>query len=204
MKWTRSLALVLACLLTGIFHFTAFAGTPTQSPPKSDDEESQAAAYFTDVVLIDQDGRKLRFYSDLLKGKVVLINTIFTTCTGICPVMARTFSQVQEHLGARLGKDVHLISISVDPETDTPNRLKEFGSRFGARPGWHFLTGAKQNVDFALAKLGQKVEAREDHKALMLVGNEPTGLWKKAFGLADPIEIIKIVDSVIADQEPMQ
>src|SRR6185369_9293698 len=119
---------------------------------------SPAEKYFSDVELINQDGQKMRFYSDVLKDKVVVINTFFTTCTGVCPPINRNLEKVQEALGDRLGKDVFLISMSVDPETDTPSRLKEYSSRFHARPGWIFLTGKKENIDWALYKLGQYVE----------------------------------------------
>jgi protein SCO1/2 len=149
-----------------------------------------------------QDGRDMRFYSDLLQGKVVVISTMFATCTGACPVMGRTLAKVQTWLGERLGRDVHLISITVDPENDTPERLKALGETFGARPGWYFLTGEKANVEFALYKLGQRVENKEGHQSILLIGNEPTGLWKKAFGLSQAEAIIQIVDSVLNDQGP--
>jgi len=161
---------------------------------------SPAQRYFSDVELIDQDGRKLRFYSDVLKNKIVVINAFFTTCTSVCPPMNRNFERMQEALGERLGKDVFLVSISVDPETDTPARLKEYGRRFHARPGWLFLTGKKENVDWALYKLGQYVETKDDHTNIFIIGNEPKGLWKKAFGLAKPDELIKILDDVINDR----
>jgi protein SCO1/2 len=174
-----------------------------QEPPTasgSSAESSPAAQYFPDTVLVNQDGQEMRFYSDLLQGKVVVINTIFTTCTGICPVMSRTYSRLQDHLGDRLGRDVHLISISVDPENDTPQRLKAFGDAFGAKKGWYLLTGEKADVDLVLYKLGHYVEEKESHTAIMLMGNEPTGLWKKAFGLADSEELAAILDSVLEDQ----
>src|SRR5688572_29105534 len=91
---------------------------------------SAAEKYFSDVELIDQDGTKLRFYNDVLKNKIVVINTFFTTCTNICPPMNRNFEKMQEALGDRLGKDVFLVSITVDPATDTPPRLKEYSRRF--------------------------------------------------------------------------
>ena len=161
---------------------------------------SPAEKYFSDVELIDQDGKKYRFYSDILKNKVVAINTFFTTCTNICPPMNRNFEKMQEALGDRLGKDVFLISITVDPETDTPPRLKEYGRRFHARPGWLFLTGKKKNVDWALYKLGQYVETKDAHTNIFIIGNEPKGLWKKAFGLAKAEELIRILDDVINDR----
>ena len=164
------------------------------------DQKSPAEKYFSDVELVDQDGRKLKFYTDVLKGKVVAINTFFTTCTSICPPMNRNFEKMQEAVGDRLGKDVFLVSISVDPETDTPTRLKEYSKRFHAKPGWLFLTGKKENVDWALYKLGQYVEAKDDHTSIFIIGNEAKGLWKKAFGLAKAEELIKILDDVINDQ----
>ena len=161
---------------------------------------SPAEKYFSDVELLDQDGRTVHFYTDVLKNKVVIINTFFTTCTSICPPMNRTFEKIQEALGDRLGKDAFLISISVDPETDTPTRLKEYGKRFHARSGWMFLTGKKENVNWALYKLGQYVETKDDHTSILIIGNEPKGLWKKAFGLAKPEELMQIVEDVIADR----
>ena len=159
-----------------------------------------AEKYFSDVELINQDGEKMRFYSDVLKDKVVIINTFFTTCTGACPAINRNLEKVQEALGDRLGKDAFLISMSVDPETDTPSRLKEYSRRFHARPGWIFLTGKKENVDWALYKLGQYVETKDGHTTIIIIGNEPKGLWKKAFGMAKADELMKIVEDVIADR----
>jgi len=164
------------------------------------DQKAAAEKYFSDVELVNQDGEKVRFYSDVLKNKVVVINTFFTTCTSICPPMNRNFEKIQEALGDRLGKEAFLVSISVDPETDTPTRLKEYSRRFHARPGWMFLTGKKENVEWALYKLGQYVEAKDDHTSIFIIGNEPKGLWKKAMGLAKAEELIKIVEDVIADR----
>jgi len=162
--------------------------------------QSPAEKYFSDVELINQDGQKMRFYSDVLKDKVVVINTFFTTCTGVCPPINRSLERVQEALGDRLGKDAFLISMSVDPETDTPFRLKEYSRRFHARPGWIFLTGKKENIDWALYKLGQYVETKDNHTNIIIIGNEPKGLWKKAFGLAKADELMKIVEDVINDR----
>ena len=161
---------------------------------------SAAEKYFSDVELINQNGEKMRFYSDVLKNKVVVINAFFTTCTSVCPPMNRNLEKIQNALGDRLGKDVFLVSISVDPVNDTPTRLKEYSEKFHARPGWIFLTGKKENVDWALYKLGQYVEEKNDHSSILIVGNEPKGLWKKAFGLAKAEELLKIVDDVINDR----
>jgi protein SCO1/2 len=168
--------------------------------PAQPQPESAAQKWFSDVELLDQDGRKVRFYSDMLKGKTVVINAFFTTCTSVCPPMNRNLEKVQEALGERLGKDVFIVSISVDPTTDTPPRLKEYAQRFHARPGWFFLTGRKENVDWALYKVGQYVESKDDHTTVIVIGNEATGLWKKALGIAKPAELIPIVQSVADDK----
>ncbi|HEU4387573.1 MAG TPA: SCO family protein [Blastocatellia bacterium] len=169
------------------------------SAAASEGEMSPAHRYFTDVVLINQDGKEVRLYTDLLKGRTVIMNTFFTTCTSVCPPMTRTIERIQEWLGERLGKDALILSISVDPEVDTPPRLKAFADNFGVKPGWHLLGGKKENVQLALRKIGQFVEARDDHSTILIIGNERTGLWKKAFGLAKPSDLITVVESVLDD-----
>ncbi|HJQ34627.1 MAG TPA: SCO family protein [Pyrinomonadaceae bacterium] len=171
-----------------------------EQKPETKAEPTAEQKYFSDVELLDQDGRKVRFYSDVLKGKTVVINAFFTTCTSVCPPMNRNMEKLQESLGARVGKDVFLVSISVDPVTDTPPRLKEYAQKFHAGPGWTFLTGKKENVDWALYRVGQYVEDKNDHTSVIIVGNEATGLWKKAFGLARPAELLQIVQSVADDK----
>jgi protein SCO1 len=163
-------------------------------------EQSPAHKYFTDVELVNQNGEKMRFYSDLLKGKVVVINSFFATCQGVCLPLGRNLEKVQQALGEHVGKDVHIVSISVDPILDTPANLKEYAKKLHARPGWYFLTGDKQNVDFALNKLGQFVTDKQDHLNIFIIGNERTGLWKKAFGLAQSDELVKVVESVLNDR----
>jgi len=167
---------------------------------KTTAEESPAQKYFTDVELLNQDGKKVRFYSDVLKGKTVVVNAFFTTCTSVCPPMNRNMEKIQEVLGDRVGRDVFLVSMTVDPETDTPARIKDYAQKFHAGPGWIFLTGKKENLDWALYKLGQYVEQKDDHKTIFIIGNEPTGLWKKAFGMANVAELVQVVESVVNDK----
>ena len=98
--------------------------------------------------------------------------------------------------------DLRLLSISVDPERDTPAKLKEYADRIGAAPGWYFLTGPKDDVELALRKFGQKVDVRENHSNLFLIGNDSTGLWKKAMGLSKPESLMEVVASVLDDPGP--
>lgn len=167
-------------------------------------EPSGAQKYFTDTILINQDGEKMRFYSDLVKGKTVIIDSFFATCQGSCLPMNRNLEKVQEALGDRLGKDAYILSISVDPTVDTPPALKAYAKKLNARPGWYFLTGDKASVEFVLKKLGQFVDNKQDHLNIFIIGNDRTGLWKKAFGLAKSEEIVKVVESVINDKPTAQ
>jgi protein SCO1/2 len=160
---------------------------------------SRAHGYFTDVVLVNQYGEQMRLYSDLLKGKVVVIHSFFTSCEASCPVTIGSFARLQAWLGERLGRDVHLLSISVDPVTDTPAKLKAYAEQLKVKRGWYLLSGEPQNVKGALYKLGQYVETKEDHHNIIIMGNEPTGLWKKTFGLAQPQDLIQLLESVLQD-----
>lgn len=184
-----------AFLLFGFGLVTAHAQQPVTEP-------SGAQKYFTDVLLVNQNGEKMRLYTDLLQGKTVIINSFFATCQGSCLPLARNLQKVQEALGNRLGKDARIISISVDPEVDTPTALKAYANKLQAKPGWYFITGDKESVAFALKKLGQFVDDKQDHLNIFIIGNERTGLWKKAFGLAKSEDIVKVVDSVVNDQAP--
>ena len=173
-------------------------GTKAQQPATQAD--TPAHKYFTDVELINQNGEKMKFYSDLIQGKVVIINSFFATCQGSCLPLNQNLAKLQEALGDRLGRDVYILSISVDPAVDTPPNLKQYANKLKARPGWFFLTGSKENVNFALKKIGQYVDDKQDHLNIFIIGNERTGLWKKAFGLAKSDELVKVVDSVVNDQ----
>jgi cytochrome oxidase Cu insertion factor (SCO1/SenC/PrrC family) len=151
-----------------------------------------------DVELLDQDGRTVHFYSDLVRGKTVVVNFIFTTCTTVCPPLGATFARVQKELGERAGRDVQLISISVDPVTDTPERLKAWGEKFKAGPGWTLVTGAKPQVDELLRALSASAARREDHTPTVLIGNEAAGQWTRAYGLTSPAKLVQIIGDAAA------
>jgi len=150
-----------------------------------------------DVDVLDQEGNPLHFYSDLIKGKTVAINFIFTNCTTICPPLAATFARVQKEMGDKVGKDVHFISISVDPLTDTPERLKAWGAKFKAGPGWTFVTGNKQEMDKLLNALGASVSRREDHTPSVIIGNDLKSIWTRTYGLARTSQMIGLIENVI-------
>ncbi|HEX8424438.1 MAG TPA: SCO family protein [Pyrinomonadaceae bacterium] len=214
-KSLRLLTLTIVALACAALDASAqTTGTTQPTPPKAQTPAAPPAAkpdsnasamrataqkYFTDVELINQNGERMRLYSDVLKDRVVVINAFFATCQGSCLPMNRNLEKVQAAFKERLGKDLYIVSISVDPTVDTPAILKDYAKKLSAAPGRLFLTGEKANVDLALRKLGQYVAQREQHTNIFIIGNERTGLWKKAFGLAQPEELIKIVESVLND-----
>lgn len=151
-----------------------------------------SSARIPDVHVYDQNGKRLNFYSDLIKGKTVAINFIFTTCTTICPPLTATFRRVQQDLAAR-PLQVHLISVSVDPVVDTPERLLEFAAKFKAGPGWTFVTGDKSEIDLLLRALEVAVADKNDHTPMILIGNDPAAYWTRAFGLSSPTSLVKII-----------
>ncbi len=148
-----------------------------------------------DIELVDQNGKKVHFYTDLVKGQTVAINFIFTTCTTICPPLGATFARVQKEMA---GKDVRFISISVDPTTDTPERLKAWGAKFHAGDGWTFVTGDKPQVDELLRALGASTARREDHSPTILIGNDGHGIWTRTYGLANTTKLVQIISDVMA------
>jgi len=191
----------------------AFAGRAQESKPAEQCEQhkhndiglgaEKAALPFKtiaipDVAVLDQDGRRLNFYSDLVKGKVVAINFLFTTCTTICPPLAATFARVGNLGGARFGKEFTLISISVDPVTDTPQRLKAWAAKFNAKPGWSLVTGKKDEIDTLLKALGGYSARPQDHTPMALVINDDKGVWTRTYGLASSAKLLAVIDAAIS------
>jgi protein SCO1/2 len=153
---------------------------------------TQAAAYFPNVELLTQDGVKVHFFDDVLREKTVLINFLFTSCTAVCSPMTANLARVQKRLGERLGRDIVMISITVDPEIDTPSVLKNYATKFGAKPGWYFLTGSKANVDAVLSKLGGYVKDKNEHSSVVIVGNVAHGGWQKMLGIGNADAIANV------------
>jgi cytochrome oxidase Cu insertion factor (SCO1/SenC/PrrC family) len=137
-------------------------------------------AYFTDRELFTQDGRKVRFYSDVLKGRLVVINTIFTHCEDACPLITAQMNAVRLKLGPAFERDVHFVSISSDPVRDTPQALKKWAAKQSVDvPGWTFLTGKKADVDHILQKLGQWSQNIESHSTQLIAWNFATDRGRK-------------------------
>ena len=180
MKYSTVIALVAAlCAAPAVAHDGRHHQAPAQAKP--------AAATMPDLAVLDQDGKRLRF-SDLTRGRTVAINFIYTSCTTLCPMLTANFRKVQEDLGARVGRDISLISITVDPATDTPAKLKAFGAQFEAASGWSFVTGPKPTIDKLLLALGQVPGKPDEHTPLVMVRNDRVGGWTHVDG-NDPAAI---------------
>ncbi|MCU1295061.1 MAG: hypothetical protein JWP08_3911, partial [Bryobacterales bacterium] len=147
--------------------------------------------------LVTQDGKTVHFYDDLLKGKRVLINLMYTECGDSCPLETARLSQVTKILGDHLGRDIFFYSLSIDPKRDTPAELKSYADKFHAGPGWLFLTGNKADIELIRKKLGLGAKADENeltaHSTSIMIGNEPTGEWIRDSSMDNPQYIATIV-----------
>lgn len=155
-----------------------------------------------DVPVLDQDGRPRKFYSDLVRGKAVAINFMYTTCTTACPLLGVAFAGVQDRIAERVGRDVHLLSISVDPATDTPARMKAWGAQHGARAGWTLVTGARPDIVKLLRALGVTAGRKEDHPTFVLIGDDRRADWRRAWGLLPAAELIPLIEQALATGVP--
>jgi protein SCO1/2 len=184
-RWTSAVSVALllvlaplgAALLTGAKGATA------------------ARDYFTDTILVDQNGRSHRFYSDLIAGRVVIMNIIFTGCRSSCPIIMGRLVELQDLLGPK-SRDVSILSISVDPVLDTPQMLHAYADSLQAKQGWYFLTGEKNAVDTVLGRIGNRSSKPEDHNDVIVVGNDASGTWIKLTAIATTEDIARAVTEV--------
>lgn len=135
-----------------------------------------------DLMVSLQTGESKRFYSDLVKNKVVVMQFVFTQCGMVCPMLGVKFQGLQKRLGDQVGKDIHLLSISIDPANDTPEKMHQWAQQFQAGSGWNQVTGQKQDIDNILKSLQTFAPERESHSALLLLGNESADVWKRLDG----------------------
>ncbi len=148
--------------------------------------------YLPNVLLRNQDNQPVRFYDDLVKDKIVTINFFYAKCEEICPVVIANLARVQKLLGDRVGREIFMSSITLRPETDTPEALKDYSRMHGAQPGWSFLTGDRKDIELLRRSLGFTTpDANLDkditqHIGNVRYGNEPLMLWAACPGVARP------------------
>ena len=172
----------------------------TPIPERAAGGTRDARTYFTDLELQTQDARKVRFYSDMLEGRTVLINVIYTSCKDACPLITKQMLEVSRQIGPLFGKQVHFVSLTSDPKRDTPAALKAYAVKQGANvEGWSFVTGSKENVEHILKKLGQFSQNVEEHSTLLIAGNVPAKRWSKIRPDAPPVAIAERLHALAAE-----
>lgn len=164
----------------------------------------EAAVAVPDVTVTDHDNRKRRLYGDLLKGRTVAINFMYTSCTTVCSPLTATLAQVRKDLVARGLGDVQVVSITVDPQTDTPKVLKSYAGKFDAGAGWSFVTATPAELRRIQAAFGVPQVSREAHTPIIFVTNEPTGKWTRVYGLASARSISEAVAEARAETQRAQ
>lgn len=183
---------VWAAILLAVSAFAAPAVVAQQTQWRRD--------YFPNVVLQDQNGRDVRFYDDVLYGRVVAINFIYTNCTDICPLDTAQLRRVQQILGDRVGRDVFMYSISINPERDTPEQLQRFMRVYDVGPGWTFLTGSREDIELLQQRLGVRPpdpNNLREHDTSIILGNESTGQWIRRSSFENPQLLANILGQTL-------
>ena len=199
---------VSACVaLAGLLAFPVVAQEAEPDPhaqhrqmmkAKAEQQAQSAFLEIGDAQLITQDGEVKSLKSDILRDRIVIVDFVYTTCTTVCPVLSAVLTQVQAQLGNRLGTEVMLVSISVEPQRDTPARLKDYAQKLRAGDGWLWLTGDKLAVDEVLKDFGAYTPNFEDHPAMVLVGDAATGEWSRFLGFPGANHIVDKINEFAA------
>jgi protein SCO1/2 len=183
---------ISALALTSLVPTPAASAAPGAQPP--------GGADFPNPVLVDQEGRPVRFYDDVLRGDhTAVVNFIYAQCRDICPAVTANLVQVQDRLGERLGREIRMASISIDPARDTPAILKAYAASFGVRAGWRFLTGKPREIDQIRRRLGaferdpQRDRDLSQHTGMLVYGQEARGRWGRVSALASPDRIVEAI-----------
>ncbi|KQZ83541.1 MULTISPECIES: SCO family protein [unclassified Pseudomonas] len=160
----------------------------------------RAQVKFADVALVDQNGKTVRLEKDLVDNKIVVMSFIYTSCTTVCPVVSSIMGKVQKQLGARVGTEVQLVSISIDPQRDDAKRLNDYARTFQKGPGWSWLTGSPQSVNDTLKGLGSFSGDFKNHQPLILVGDGNSRHWTRYYGFTDPAVLSREVEKLSGER----
>jgi len=203
-------ATIRTMMTTGMICWLALAAAPASLAQSADSataataeqEEERARNYFTNLELINQDGETVRFFDDVLKDRVVVINFIFTNCEGACPLITHKLTLVRDRMEGQIGNPLRFVSLSLDPARDTPAALKEFAKTHHAdHDGWVFLTGKPENLEYIIKRLGQFTDDVEAHSTMMLAGNVSAAHWMKILPHEQPPAIAEKLQMLIGDNE---
>jgi protein SCO1/2 len=159
------------------------------------DQSAPVALSVPDIEVVNQDGRHVRFNSQVIDGRIAIVTGFFTTCSSMCPITQEKLAQVAKLLGSRLGKEVVIVSVSVDAENDTPSRMKSWGEKFHIGAGWTLLSGKREEVDTLLKSLGLFVELPQRHQSALMIGSTASG-WVRISSWTSSEKLVKLVDSM--------
>lgn len=165
------------------------------------DDGMNVGVELSDLELLDHNGRPLRLASDVIGDKLVAMTFVYTECTTICPIYSALFSQIQELLGERMEREVVLVTLTLDPTTDVPLRLQREAKKYGAQPGWYYLTGDQNNVNEVLRGLDAYFPDFTQHPPMALIGDGRTGTWKRFNGFPQPEQIVSLLDELKAARD---
>jgi protein SCO1 len=181
---------ILLLAAAGMTAAAFFAGASTaQNRPWGE-------GYIPNLPVVTQDGKTVRFYDDLVKGKIVIISFIYTSCTDICPLTTARLAQLEDKLGDIVGRDIFILSMSVDPENDTPQRLKEYSEAFQTGPGWTFVTGKLEDIRAINSKFGERSQILSEHRNEIVLGNDATGEWQRDSAFGDLSRLVMTVSAL--------
>jgi len=188
--FTRGSAVVAGAAATG----AAVAGLGLLGAPAS-----AAEGRIPDVEVWSHDGGRFRFYRDLVQGRIVTLNFIFTSCGDTCPLVTQNLAQMQDILGPRVGRDIFMYSLTLQPEVDTPEVLRDYAEAYGVRPGWRFLTGRKDDIELLRERLGFRSQdpeldvVKDEHTGMLRYANEPLDRWGASPALSRPEFLAKVI-----------
>ena len=162
--------------------------------------------HFPNIPLVTHEGREVRFYDDLIKDKIVMLNMMYAKCDGICMPTTMNLVKVQkllrERYGARFGREIVMYSLTLKPEQDSPEALRKYAAAHGVGPGWWFLTGKPEDMEQLRRKLGyvdldpQIDKTKLSHTGNVRYGNEARTIWSAFPGLSKPAAIAEVISWV--------
>ena len=149
--------------------------------------------FFPNLPVVNQNGETLKFYDDLIKDKIVIVMFIYTSCTDICPLTTARMTLIEDKLGSAVGRDIFIVSMTVDPEVDTPEKLKAYSKSFATGPGWTFVTGKPEDIRAINYRLGERSKILSDHRNEIVLGNDVTGEWQRDNVMGDLDRVVTTI-----------
>lgn len=159
----------------------------------ADAQLRRGAEFFPNLPVVNQDGEQLKFYDDLVKDKIVIFMFIYTSCTDICPLTTARMTLVEDKLGPLMGRDFFIVSMTVDPEVDTPEKMKAYSKAFATGPGWTFVTGKPEDIRKINYRLGERSKVLSDHRNEIVLANDVTGEYQRDNLMGDLERVVRTI-----------